>query len=75
MEADRGEHAVNFYTKAIMLDPSNPNDFIQRARCRLKLKQFDQSQHELADALERFPEKFGRQARSRTPAVLHFADT
>jgi tetratricopeptide (TPR) repeat protein len=56
MAADRAEHAVNFYSKAIMLDASNVNNFIQRARCRLKLKQFEPSQYELTEALERFPE-------------------
>jgi tetratricopeptide (TPR) repeat protein len=56
MEVDRAEHAVNFYTKAILLDPSNVNNFIQRARCRLKLKQFEPSQFELTEALERFPD-------------------
>jgi len=56
MSADKAGHAVNFFTKAIMLDPNNPKNFIQRARCRLKLKQFEQSQYELSDALERFPE-------------------
>lgn len=55
MDADKAEHAVNFYTKAIMLDPSNVNNFLQRARCRLKLKQFEPSQLELSEALERFP--------------------
>ncbi|MES0879346.1 tetratricopeptide repeat protein [Roseibium sp. SCP14] len=55
MEAGRAEHAVNFYTKAIMLNPGNVNNYIQRARCRLKLKEFEPSQYELTDALERFP--------------------
>ncbi|TYC63411.1 tetratricopeptide repeat protein [Rhodobacterales bacterium] len=55
IEAGQEEHAVNFFSKAIMLDPSNVNDFIQRARCRLKLKQYEASQYELTEALERFP--------------------
>jgi len=56
VEADKAEHAVNFFTKAIMLDPTNVNNYLQRARCRLKLKQFEPSQYELSEALERFPD-------------------
>jgi len=56
MEADKAEHAVNFFTKAIMIDPNNVNNYLQRARCRLKLQQFEPSQYELTEALERFPE-------------------
>ncbi|MEM5584114.1 tetratricopeptide repeat protein [Roseibium sp. AS2] len=55
MEADQAEHAVNFFTKAVMLQPDNANNFIQRARARLKMKQFEPSQYELTEALERFP--------------------
>lgn len=55
LTAGQEEHAINFFTKAIMLDPTNPNNFIQRARCRLKLKQYEPSQYELSEALERFP--------------------
>ncbi|GAB4512396.1 MAG: glycosyltransferase FlmG [Roseibium sp.] len=55
MEAGQAEHAVNFFTKAVMLDPNNPNNYIQRARARLALKQLEPSQYELTEALERFP--------------------
>jgi tetratricopeptide (TPR) repeat protein len=54
-QANRLEHAVNFFFKAVMLDPTNPNNYIQRARLRLKLKQYEPSQYELTEALERFP--------------------
>lgn len=55
MDADKAEHAVNFFTKAIMLEPNNVNNYVLRARCRLKLDQFEPSQYELTEALERFP--------------------
>ncbi|WFE88107.1 tetratricopeptide repeat protein [Roseibium porphyridii] len=55
MEADKAEHAINFFTKACLLDPDNSNNFIQRSRCRMKLKQYEPSQLELSEALERFP--------------------
>ncbi|MEP5422871.1 MAG: tetratricopeptide repeat protein, partial [Roseibium sp.] len=55
LDADRAEHAVNFFTKAIMLEPDNVHLHTQRARGRLQLKQFEQSQYELSEALERFP--------------------
>ncbi|WP_422375832.1 tetratricopeptide repeat protein [Roseibium sp.] len=55
MDAGQEEHAVNFFTKAVMMEPNNPNNFIQRARARLKLKQYEPSQYELSEALERFP--------------------
>ncbi|MCK7614284.1 tetratricopeptide repeat protein [Roseibium sediminicola] len=55
MDAGQAEHAVNFFTKAIMLEPNNVNNHIQRARARLKLKQYEPSQYELTEALERFP--------------------
>jgi cytochrome c-type biogenesis protein CcmH/NrfG len=38
MDADRANHAVNFFTKAVMLEPDNPENYILRARARLKLK-------------------------------------
>jgi len=56
VDAGKAEHAINFFTKAIMLDPSNVNNHLQRARCRMKLKQFEPAQYELTEALERFPE-------------------
>ncbi|MEP1930986.1 MAG: tetratricopeptide repeat protein [Hoeflea sp.] len=55
IDADRAEHAINFFTKAIMLEPDNVSNHSQRARCRLKLKQYEPSQYELTEALERFP--------------------
>ncbi|WP_420410957.1 tetratricopeptide repeat protein [Roseibium sp.] len=56
MDADREHHAVNFFTKAVMLEPDNPENYILRARCRIKLKQYEPSQYELTEALERFPD-------------------
>lgn len=55
MEADRVEHAINFFTKCVMLNPNEPNHYILRARARLKAKQYEPSQLELSEALERFP--------------------
>ncbi|WP_428651201.1 tetratricopeptide repeat protein [Roseibium sp.] len=48
--------ALAFFNKAALLDPSNPLNYVERARCRLDLKEFKVSQAELADALERFPD-------------------
>ncbi|KZM47834.1 tetratricopeptide repeat protein [Labrenzia sp. OB1] len=56
MNANRPEHAITFLTKSIMLSPDNPINYIHRSRCRQKLKQFEPSQYELSDALERFPD-------------------
>ncbi|EEE43456.1 tetratricopeptide repeat protein [Roseibium alexandrii] len=56
MDADRANHAVNFYIKAVMLEPDNPENYLLRARARLKLKQYEPSQYELTEALERFPD-------------------
>ena len=56
MESGQAGHAINFYTKAIIEDPSDPQNFIMRARCRLKLEQYEPSQYELTEALERFPD-------------------
>ncbi|OJJ12349.1 hypothetical protein BKI51_12115 [Alphaproteobacteria bacterium AO1-B] len=56
MDANRANHAVNFFIKAVMLEPDNPENYLLRARARLKLKQYEPSQYELTEALERFPE-------------------
>ncbi|MHA7773332.1 tetratricopeptide repeat protein [Roseibium sp. M-1] len=55
MDAGNAEHAVNFFFKAVLLDPNNPENYIQRARARLTMKQYEPSQFELTEALERFP--------------------
>ncbi|MBN9669925.1 tetratricopeptide repeat protein [Roseibium aggregatum] len=55
MDAKQEEHAINFFTKVLMLDPDNVDAYIQRARCRMKLKQYEPSQYELSEALEKFP--------------------
>lgn len=56
MEADKTEHAVNFFIKAVMMEPDNPENYVLRARCRLKLEQYEPSQYELSEALRRFPD-------------------
>lgn len=56
MKANKAEHAVNFFAKAVMLEPDNPENYILRARCRMKLEQFEPSQHELSDGIRRFPD-------------------
>ncbi len=56
LAADRAHHAINFFIKAVMLEPDNPKNYILRARCRLKLQQYEPSQYELTEALERFPD-------------------
>ncbi len=50
------DKAVPFFFKAIMLDPGDPKNYVERARCRLEMKDFDTSQAELAEAIERFPD-------------------
>ncbi|WP_420338011.1 tetratricopeptide repeat protein [Roseibium sp.] len=55
LAADRAHHAINFFIKAVILEPDNPKNYILRARCRLKLQQYEPSQYELTEALERFP--------------------
>lgn len=56
MKAKRAEHAVNFFHKAVMLEPDNPENYILRARCRLQLEQFEPSQYELSEGILRFPD-------------------
>ncbi|WP_428526413.1 tetratricopeptide repeat protein [Roseibium sp.] len=56
MDADRAHHAINFFIKAVMLKPNNPENYVLRAKCRMQLKQFEPSQYELTEALERFPD-------------------
>jgi|GEM_PF-1393518 len=55
MDAGKAEHAVNFFFKAVLLDPDNPENYIQRARARMALKQYEPSQYELSEALVKFP--------------------
>jgi len=54
-EAKQDAHAINFFTKAIMLNPDNPMNYVLRARCRMNLQQYEPSQYELSEALEKFP--------------------
>ena len=55
IEAEKSDKAVPFFGKAILLNPDNPNNYVQRARCRLVNKEFEQSQYELTEALALFP--------------------
>lgn len=54
---DNKDHnkALVFFNKATLLEPDNPENYVERARCRLLMKDFDRSNAELNDALERFP--------------------
>ena len=54
-QAKQEVHAINFFTKAIMLNPDNPLNYVLRARCRMNLRQYEPSQYELSEALEKFP--------------------
>ncbi|WP_281927152.1 tetratricopeptide repeat protein [Roseibium album] len=47
--------ALVFFQKAIQLVPDNPQNYIERSRCRQELKDYDVSQEELSEALKRFP--------------------
>lgn len=50
------DKALAFFNKATLLEPDNPENYIERARCRLVMKNFDDSSAELWQALERFPD-------------------
>ncbi|MEP4080453.1 tetratricopeptide repeat protein [Parasphingorhabdus sp.] len=56
MEAGQSGHAIKLFSKAIIENPDNPQNFILRARCRMKLEQLEPSQMELSEALTRFPD-------------------
>lgn len=47
--------ALVFFQKAIQLTPDNPQNYIERSRCRQELKDYDVSREELSEALKRFP--------------------
>ncbi|ALV29500.1 hypothetical protein ADZ37_02025 [Pannonibacter phragmitetus] len=47
--------AVEFFDKAIQIDPSNSDIWVQRARSRLEAEQYDKSGEELRLALQLFP--------------------
>ncbi|WP_299471643.1 tetratricopeptide repeat protein [uncultured Roseibium sp.] len=47
--------ALVFFQKAIQLTPDNPQNYIERSRCRQELKDYDVSREELTEALRRFP--------------------
>jgi len=49
------DKAIAFFNKAALLDPGNPENYVERARARLACEDFKNSEAELADALERFP--------------------
>ncbi len=55
-DAKQHDKALAFFYKALLLEPNNPKNYVERARCRLEMKDFDTSQGELAEALERFPD-------------------
>ena len=55
-DSEQYDKALAFFNKAALLDPSNPENYIERARARLALDDFKNSEAELADALERFPD-------------------
>ncbi|MTI43556.1 tetratricopeptide (TPR) repeat protein [Roseibium hamelinense] len=48
--------AFVFFSKCILLNPNNANAYVQRARCRLELKEYEESEYELSEALRRFPD-------------------
>lgn len=50
------DKALVFFNKAALLDPDNPEPRVERARCRLNLKDYKNSQVELSQALEKFPD-------------------
>ncbi|GGB42465.1 hypothetical protein GCM10011316_12980 [Roseibium aquae] len=54
-DREEHEHALKLLKTAILLDPDNPENYADRARCRLALKEYDQLEIDLSEALERFP--------------------
>ncbi|MBD8892824.1 tetratricopeptide repeat protein [Roseibium litorale] len=50
----RYEEAVRFFDNAVKLEPGNPENYIQRARARLKAETYEISKTELPQALELF---------------------
>ncbi|MBD1546640.1 tetratricopeptide repeat protein [Roseibium aggregatum] len=50
------DKAIAFFNKTTLLDPGNPENYVERARARLACEDFKNSESELADALERFPD-------------------
>jgi len=50
------EKALTLFKGAILLDPDNPENYVDRSRCRLGLEEFDANEIELSEALEKFPD-------------------
>lgn len=50
----RYAEAVDFFDRAVKLDPANPENYIQRARARLETEAFERSKAELEQALKLF---------------------
>ena len=50
------DKAIALFNKAALLDPDNPENYIERARARLACEDLKNSESELAYALERFPD-------------------
>lgn len=55
-DAKQFKKALAFFNKSALLEPDNVENYIERARARLEISDFKNSEVELADALERFPE-------------------
>ncbi len=55
-DAKETRKALAFFNKAALLEPDNPENYIERARARLQLEDYKNSEAELADAIERFPD-------------------
>jgi tetratricopeptide (TPR) repeat protein len=50
------DKAIAFFNKAALLDPGNPENYVERARARLACEDYKNAEPEMADALERFPD-------------------
>lgn len=55
-KSKRSAEAIDYFDKAQRLAPFNPKIHVERARCRLELKDFDTAVPEIEAALERFPD-------------------
>ncbi|SHL74542.1 tetratricopeptide repeat protein [Roseibium suaedae] len=53
----RFKEAVEFFDAAVRLDPKNPENYVQRARARLELVEFEACESELEAALKLFPDR------------------
>jgi len=50
------KEALTLFKGALLLDPDNPENYVDRSRCRIGLDDFSTNEIELSESLERFPD-------------------